>query len=43
VDCEGKRIPSVEDMSQLFEKLKVSPGGGHLSDGPSTIYVGKSN
>ena len=29
----GKKRPSVEDMSQLFEQLKVSRGGVHLSDG----------
>ena len=39
----GKKMPSVEDMSQLFEKLKISPGGGHLSNGTSSICVGQSN
>ena len=29
----GEKRPSVEDMSQLFEKLKVSRGGVSVSDG----------
>ena len=29
----GQKRPSVEDMSQLFEKLKVSLGGVSVSDG----------
>ena len=39
----GKKMPSVEDMSQLFEKPSVSPGGGHLSDGTASICVGQSD
>jgi hypothetical protein len=34
---------SEEDVSQLFEKLKVSPGGGLLRDGIATICVGQSD
>jgi hypothetical protein len=29
-------------VSQLFAKLKVSPGGGLLSDGSATICVGQA-
>ena len=39
----GKKVPSEEDVSQLLEKLKVSPGGGHLSDGNSTVCLGQSD
>ena len=40
VDTLGKKVSSVEDVAQLFEKLEVSPGGGLLSDGSVTIRVG---
>ena len=43
LDTAGKKMPSVEDMSRLFGKLKVSAGGGHLSDGTSSICVAKSD
>jgi hypothetical protein len=43
LDTAGKKVSSVEDVSQLLEKLKVSPGGGLLSDGSVTICVGKSD
>jgi hypothetical protein len=39
----GKRMPSDEDVSQLFEKLKLSPGVGLISDGTVTIRVGASD
>ena len=39
----GKKMPSEEDVSQVFEKLKISPGGGHLSDGTASICVGQSD
>mmetsp|Transcript_33389 Transcript_33389/g.76341 ORF Transcript_33389/g.76341 Transcript_33389/m.76341 type:complete len:475 (-) Transcript_33389:165-1589(-) len=42
MDIIGKKVPSLEDVSQLLEKLKVSPGGGHISDGRSSIFVGPS-
>ena len=42
LDAAGTKMPSEEDVSQLFEKLKISPGGGHLSDGSATICVGQS-
>jgi len=40
---EGTKMPSAEDVSQLFEKLKLSPGVDLLNDGSSTICVGQSN
>jgi len=43
VPSEGAKLPSEEDVSQLLEKLKVSPGGGLLSDGTVTIRVGTSD
>ena len=42
VDTVGKKMPLVEDVSQVFEKLKVSPGGGSISDGTTTICLGQS-
>ena len=39
----GKKVPSEEDVSQLLDKLKVSPGGGHLSDGNAVVCVGPSD
>jgi hypothetical protein len=39
VDSIGQKV---EDVSQLFDTLKVSPGGGVLSDGTVTIRVGSS-
>ena len=36
-------MPSEEDVYPLLEKLKISPGGGHLSDGISSICVGQSD
>jgi hypothetical protein len=38
----GKKGSSEEDVSQLLEKLKVSPGAGAISDGSVTIRVGSS-
>ena len=43
VDSFGTQIPAEEDVSQLLEKLKVSPGGGQLSDGPVSICLGQSD
>ena len=43
LNTSGKRVSSVEDVSQLLDKLKVSPGGGHLSDGCATLCVGQSD
>jgi hypothetical protein len=43
IDSLGKKMPSEDDVSQLFERLKVSPGAGHLSDGSATICVGQSD
>ena len=43
VDSVGTKIPAEEDVSQLLEKLKVSPGGGHLSDGSVSICLGPSD
>ena len=39
----GKKDSSEEDVSQLLEKLKVSPGAGLISDGTVTIRVGSSD
>jgi hypothetical protein len=41
LDTVGKRV--LEGVSQLLEKLTVSPGGGLLSDGSVTIRVGASD
>jgi hypothetical protein len=43
LDSVGSKVSSVEDVSQLLEKLKISPGGGHLSDGSTSICVGQSD
>ena len=43
LDTAGKMMPSVEDVSHLLKNLKVSPGGGHFSDGSVSICVGKSD
>jgi hypothetical protein len=43
LDTSGKKVSSKEDVSQLLEKLKVSPEGGLLSDGGATICVGQSD
>jgi hypothetical protein len=40
LDCAG--MLSEGDLSEMFEKLEVSPGGGLLSDGAVTIRVGQS-
>jgi len=42
VDMAGGKMATEEDVSQILEKLKVSPGGGHLSDGDAIICVGQS-
>jgi len=42
LDSVGGEKPSEENMSELFEKLKVSPGAGHLSDGSASICLGQS-
>ena len=44
-DAWGTKMrPSVdEDVSQLFEQLKVSPGGGGLSDGNAKLCIGHSD
>jgi len=39
----GAKGSSEEDVSQLLEKLKVSPGAGLISDGAVTIRVGSSD
>jgi len=39
----GQKGSSEEDVSQLLEKLKVSPGAGLISDGAVTIRVGSSD
>ena len=36
-------MPPEEDVSPLFEKLRLSPGGGQLSDGSTSICVGQSD
>jgi hypothetical protein len=43
VDSKGKQMASEDDVSQLFENLKISPGAGLISDGPVTICVGQSD
>jgi hypothetical protein len=43
LDTVGMKMPSVEDVSQLLEKLKVSPGVGLFSDGSASICVGQSD
>ena len=43
VDFWGNRMPSVEDVSHLLEKMKVSPGAGLLRDGSVTIAWGQSD
>ena len=42
-DIGVKKMPSEEDVSQLFKKLKVSPLGGLISDGLVTICLGESD
>ena len=42
INMAGQKMASEEDVSQILEKLKISPGGGHLSDGDATICVGQS-
>ena len=34
------QVVSVEDASQLFEKMKLAPGVDHLSDGNASICIG---
>jgi hypothetical protein len=43
VDTVGAKMSSVEDVSKLLEKLKVSPGAGLLSDGSASICIGQSD
>ena len=43
VERLGTKMPSAEDVSQLLEKLKLSPGVGLTSDGSATICVGQSD
>jgi len=43
MDFVGTKMASEEDVSQLFERLKVSPGAGHLSDGANSICLGQSD
>ena len=43
LDITGKKCSSVEDISQRFETLKLSLGGGHLSDGSFAICLGQSD
>ena len=40
-DLVGKKMPPEEDVSELLEKLRISPGAGLLSDGSASICVGK--
>jgi hypothetical protein len=42
-DTVGKIVPSEEGVSQLLEKLKISPGAGLLSDGSASLCVGQSD
>jgi len=42
-DRVGTKSPEAEDVSQLFEKLNVSPGGGHLIDSNATICIAQSD
>ena len=42
LESSGMKMPPEEDLSPLFENLKLSPGGGHLSDGSTSICVGQS-
>ena len=39
LNAVGKKVSSEEDVSQLFEKLKVSPGVGLISDGPGICLL----
>ena len=41
LDTLGKKVSSEEEVSQLFEKLKVSSGVGVFSDGSAAICVGQ--
>ena len=43
IDMRGKKMPPEEDVSQLFETLKVSPGGVISSDGTVTLCLGESD
>jgi len=43
LDTVGTKMAPVEDVSQLLEKLRVSPGGGHLSDGSLSFCIGQSH
>ena len=43
VELSGTKMPSEEEMSQCFEKLKLSPGVGLISDGTVIIRVGSSD
>ena len=43
VDLVGKKMPPEEDVSQLLEKLRVSPGAGLASDGSASICIGQSD
>jgi hypothetical protein len=43
IDMRGKKMPAEEDVSQLFETLKVSPGGVISSDGTVTLCLGESD
>jgi hypothetical protein len=39
----GKKLPLEEDVSQLLEKMRISPGAGLLSDGSASICVAPSD
>ena len=39
----GNTMPLEEDVPQLFERLKISPGEGHLRDGSASTCVGPSH
>ena len=45
VDVVGHKMPPEpeEDLSQLLEKLRVSPGAGLASDGSTSICIGQSD
>ena len=43
IDLVGKKMPPEEDVSQLLEQLRISPGAGLASDGTASICFGQSD
>jgi len=43
IDLVGKKMPPEEDVSQLLEELRISPGASLASDGTASICIGKSD